>query len=138
VRSRLSLIGGVLVGLLLVPVCIAECGEVAVLESGAARQHTRIWVVDIDGVAYIRGNSNGSWVPRVREHPEMRLRRAGSWRSYRAIPVEGDAARVHGAMRAKYGFSERLRDELRGVASSTVFRLEPADPPTPSTRSGKH
>jgi hypothetical protein len=110
---------------------------VVVLESGAEKRRTRIWIVDVDGVAYIRGNANGSWVARVRDHAKVRLRRAGEWRSHRAIPVATDATRVHRAMRSKYGFSERLREALRGVESSAVFRLEPFDPPTSGARGVK-
>ena len=137
-RSRTWRIGLPLVGLLLVPIFVAECGEVVVLESGVRGERTRLWVVDIDGVAYVRGNARGSWVPRVRDDPMVRLRRAGSWHSFRAIPVDGDAAEVHGAMRAKYGFSEWLREKLRGVAASTVFRLEPVEEATSGAHPGMH
>jgi hypothetical protein len=104
---------------------IAERGEVAVLESGPERERTRVWVVDRDARSFVRGNRDGAWVGRVRETPEVRLRRGAEWRRYTAVLRTEEREAVVAAMRAKYGVSERFRSAMRGDEASVVFELTP-------------
>jgi hypothetical protein len=75
-------------------------------ESGTAYQ-TKMWVVDLDGHAYVRvGRPGRGWGERVKTHPEVELERSGSWQPYRASLVEDPATRaaVDRAFAEKYGW----------------------------------
>jgi hypothetical protein len=89
-----------------------EQTEVAVLrttdESGAV-QETKLWVVDLDGTAWVRAaGPERSWFGRVRRHPEVELVRHGVARPHRALEIEDPEmrARVDAAFRDKYGFTD--------------------------------
>lgn len=91
-----------------------ELREVVVLraqDDAGATQTTRLWVVDVDGAAYVRtGNPNNPWLLRVRAHPDVEVTRGGKTASYRAVPVEDPAIRdrVNAAVLQKYGWLESV------------------------------
>jgi hypothetical protein len=127
------LIGGLVVGVLLVPE-----GEVATLSTLAAdgvEHETQVWVVEGDGlpddaagVVFLRaGSPDASWLARLRARPEVALERGEERRAYLAVP-ESDAAlreRVNRAMAAKYGVADRLIAFVFDQRRSTPIRLVP-------------
>jgi hypothetical protein len=109
-----------------------ELGEVAVLraqDDAGAIHETRLWVVDVDGAAYLRtGNPNNPWLLRVRAHPDVEVTRGDASRPFRAVPVDDPAIRdrVNAATAAKYGFSEALlRATFLVPERATPVRLDP-------------
>jgi hypothetical protein len=109
-----------------------ELGEVVVLraqDDAGAFHDTRLWVVDVDGAAYVRtGNPQSPWLLRVRAHPDVEVTRAGSTAPFRAVPVDdpGIRDRVNAAVAEKYGFSETtLRATLLRPERVTPVRLDP-------------
>jgi hypothetical protein len=79
-------------------------------DEGGRAHETRLWVVDLEGSAWVRAARPGRpWLTRVRRHPEVELRRDGYWQPLRAMPV-GDPeirARVDAAFAGKYGLADR-------------------------------
>ena len=111
---------------------LAESAEVVVLETrdaGGASHETRLWVVDHDGVAWLRtGDPESPWLARVRAHPEVVVTRNGERRPFRATPVEDDTtrARINALTLEKYGWRESvLRAFGMGPEGTTPIRLEP-------------
>jgi deazaflavin-dependent oxidoreductase (nitroreductase family) len=93
--------------------------------SGLPRRVTVGFVEDGDGSLLVAASEDVShWVRNLIAEPRCRVERAGSVRSCRAVPLEGDAA--HAAVAAlilKYGTpAERL-------AGGPVFRLVPTTSP---------
>ena len=111
---------------------MAERVEVVVLHTrDAAGDHaTRLWVVDLDGHAYLRtGADNRSWLPRLRANPDVEVERGGAASHHTAVVVEDAAtvSRVNELTLEKYGWSEQL---LRAGGSEpggqVAIRLDPA------------
>ncbi len=109
-----------------------ELGEVVVLraqDDAGAAQETRLWVVDVDGAAYLRtGNPQTAWLLRVRAQPEVEVTRGAATASFRAVPLDDPALRdrVNAAVAEKYGISEAaLRATFLVPERATPVRLDP-------------
>ena len=131
-KRALGVAAALLAALALFYVALAESGEVVVLETrdaGGATHETRVWVVDHDGVAWLRtGDPESPWLARVRAHPEVVVMRNGERRPFRATPVEDPAtrARINALTLEKYGLAERiLRAVMMDPDGATPIRLEP-------------
>ena len=100
--------GAALALLLLAPTWIDE-GEVATLTALDRSGHdgrTEHLIVDVGGTAYLRAAAaDAHWLERLRQHPEVRLRRGDTTLLVRAVPVDDPWTRdaVDAAIRAKYG-----------------------------------
>ena len=110
---------------------VAESGEVVVLEHGEPPEQTRLWVVDLDGFAYLRGKRGRGWTVSVGETPTVRLLRNERWSSYSAEPAPQMLEAYEAAASGKYGLSERIRGLTRGGGESTTFRLAPIEDVAP-------
>jgi hypothetical protein len=78
-------------------------------EDGGARE-TKIWIVDVDGTAYVRTGGT-RWFHNIERNPDVTLKSGGKELALRAKPVEDEAlrARIETAFAEKYGFTDRLR-----------------------------
>jgi hypothetical protein len=112
---------------------IGEIGEVVVLQTrdadGSAR-HTRLWIVEDAGQAWLRAGQASQWLENLRERPDVVLERAGEPQRYRAVVVDDPATRerVHALMAEKYGIPDRIIDAIRDYPASRAIRLDPAAP----------
>lgn len=133
---RIAIVLAALVGLVVVLLggmrLSWELGEVVVVraqDDAGAFHDTRLWVVDVDGAAYVRtGNPQNPWLLRVRAHPDVEVTRRGVTGPFRAVPVEdpGIRDRVNAAVAEKYGFSETaLRATFLTPERATPVRLDP-------------
>ncbi len=112
---------------------MAERVEVVVLhtrDAAGADHATRIWVVDLEGRAYLRtGANNQTWLLRLRDNPTVELERGGTTAAHTATALGDSAVRdqVNQLMLEKYGWSEQL---LRAVgsdpAAQVAIRLDPS------------
>jgi hypothetical protein len=72
-------------------------GEVVTLTTFDAEQHprrSRLWIVEVDGVRYVRADLPGSrWVSRLRARPQVELQRDGVHERCRAVPVDDPGIR---------------------------------------------
>jgi hypothetical protein len=104
--------------------------EVAVLHTSTVNNKDHfatLWVVEDDGFAWIRAESPArTWLPAVREDPNVTLRWRGQEISYRAILWDSAEARAHvdPLFRRKYGIAEAVRALLRQHETIPI-RLEP-------------
>jgi hypothetical protein len=105
-------------------------GEVVTLSTFDSREkavHTDLWIVDIEGRAYVRAaDAESDWLERLKAHPEGQLRRKGKDSRVRAVPSADPAMReaVNRAMRRKYGSVDRVVSWLRDRSNSVPVRLE--------------
>jgi hypothetical protein len=108
-----------------------EQTEVAVLhtvDAGGASHATKMWVVDHDGVAWVRvARPERLWFQRLEAQPRVEITRGDETQPMLAQPDRSPQARVaiDAAFRAKYG----LVDWWYGVllrSDAIPVRLEPA------------
>lgn len=129
------LLGGLMVVAVVVfglQIIASETGEVVVLYTSAGDEQagTRLWVVDHDGVQWLRsgGGSGSGWYSRLLAAPRVELERGGLRRSYVASPEPAMAARINELMLAKYGWRDEIVAVLAGSRDNAVaIRLTPAD-----------
>ncbi len=119
------LIGGVVVGFMLVDV-----GELVTLRTqgpDGSQYETQLWVIDQEGELYLRAHFPGAkWLTRLRNHPEVELRRGDASDSFLALPVDDPEVRraVNQAMAAKYGFADRLASAVWNPEKSIPIHLD--------------
>lgn len=127
------LVGAVLALVLVVGLAqlvASETGEVVVLTTHDAdgEHDTRLWVVDLDDHAWLRGGPGSGWYGRLSRDPAVRLSRGGEERDYVAQPVAGMAGTINALMAEKYGWRDRVVSLTAGDRSdAVVVRLVPAD-----------
>lgn len=129
---RLVLLGaGLIVGVLVIGAIAVDEGEVVTLttlgEEGD-RFDTQLWIVDLDDGLYVRsGSEDSGWLKRLRDHPDVELKRNGARRPFVARPVDEPSLRseVNRAMAAKYGASDRFWSWLFDRRKSVPVRLKP-------------
>ena len=104
--------------------------EVATLYApgvGTDDHYTRVWVVEDRPYYWIRAEKpTRSWLPAVRENPEVTLTRRGQRLDFRAVVHEDpeSVAFVDARFREKYGVADAAR-ELLTQRQSVPIRLEP-------------
>lgn len=94
--------------------------------------HTRIWVVDDSGHAWLRaGSPDNGWLLRIDANPDVTVEREGQVTRYRAVPVRDDPTlrdRIHELMRQKYTWADRIVSLMRDGSQSVPIRLDPVEP----------
>lgn len=122
------------VALFVIASVVIDEGDVVHLrtvDSEGVEYEADLWVVDIDGAAYLRASSRDvGWLPRLVAEPRVRLQRDGEWRDYRAVVLD-DAnaqARVDLAMAEKYGYVESLWDLVVDERETVPIRLYEVSP----------
>ena len=121
----LYLIGALLALVVLIfvsQIVASETGEVVVLTSQGADgpEETRLWVVDLDGVPYLRASPDSGWYQRLVAEPDALLERNGATQRYRTEARQELAVDVNGLMREKYGWRDVYIDLLLGGRSDAV------------------
>ena len=119
------LVGALLAFVLLVFVSqmvASETGEVVVLTSQSPEgdQETRLWVVDLDGVQYLRASPDSGWYQRLVAEPEALLEREGSTLAYRTEARLANRDAINDLMQAKYGWRDTYIDMLIGGRDDAV------------------
>ena len=121
----LYLVGALLAFVVLVFVSqmvASETAEVVVLTSQSAEgeQETRLWVVDLDGVQYLRASPDSGWYQRLVAEPEARLEREGSVLAYRTEARLENRDAINDLMYEKYGWRDTYIDMLIGGRDDAV------------------
>lgn len=103
-------------------------GEVVEVETQGergARFETSVWIVEAYGDLWLRaGSPEADWLQRLRETPDVVLRRGGKATRHRAVVVTGSARRVNDLMRQKYGWADHVISTLHDPAKVVAVRLE--------------
>lgn len=99
--------------------------EVVTHDEDGGERTTKIWLVVVDGAAYIRTGKTG-WGGNVERDPEVRLLTASGDYDLRVEFVTDAATRdaVTAAFREKYGWSDRLISPFRGRNPKIMHLLE--------------
>ena len=134
---KLRLAGGVLAAGVLFAGSIfvaSEQGEEIVtlttFEANGSAVETRLWVVEDDGVFWLRaGIPSSGWFLRIEQRPIVEVEGVGRKGRYRAVPVRAPETRdrIHELMRAKYGFADRWISLVRDARGSVPVRLDPVE-----------
>lgn len=100
----------------------SETGEVVVLTSQGpdGSGDTRLWVVDLEGVQYLRASPDSGWYQRLLAEPDARLERNGETHPYRTETRLMLAADINALMREKYGWRDAYIDLLLGGRDDAV------------------
>ncbi len=101
-----------------------ETIEVLTVKAGGEATETTIWIVVLEGTAYIRTNESSPWGDAVETAQTIGLRGGGEERTVRPTAITEDAQRerVIAEFRRKYGFFDGLLDFARGHAR--IWSLE--------------
>jgi hypothetical protein len=84
-----------------------EVGVLKTYDAAGTSYQTKMWVVDLDGHAYVRiGRPGRGWGERVKAHPDVELERNGASAAYTAALVTDPAQRaaIDQAFADKYGW----------------------------------
>jgi hypothetical protein len=108
-------------------------GEVVTIHVDDREGHahsTHLWIVELEGQAYLRAASAGSpWLERLRGQTDVELVRGegAAPQSLRAVIVDNEetARAVNEAMAEKYGISNSLVALFADSRASVPVRLEP-------------
>ena len=97
-------------------------------EDGAPRE-TTIWVVVVNGAAYINTNAT-TWGENVERTPRLDVRQAQSTRSFDILFLEDPDARhlVQAAFRGKYGWQDSLLSLVMDESEAVIMELVPTGP----------
>src|SRR5215467_11437602 len=90
----------------------SESGEVVVLtttNASGGKEQTRLWVVDRDGVQWLRaGSGHTGWLSRLTVDPRIEVERGGKTLPYQGTPVPEMTAEINRMMAEKYGTADRI------------------------------
>lgn len=105
-----------------------ETIEVVTTNEDGSDRETTIWVVVIEGTAFIRTSESTEWGNAVDKAETIGLRGGGEARTVRATAITDTGRRdqVTASFREKYGFQDRLVSILRGEAR--IWSVEPISP----------
>ncbi len=99
--------------------------EILTIDPDGDLRETKIWIVVVDGSAWVRTNRS-RWLANIRRDPEVRLRVGERIFELRASEVSDAAAResAEAAFKQKYGWVQSVMSFFR-LREPTVLRLEP-------------
>ena len=102
--------------------------EILTSDADGAPRETPVWIVVIDGAAYVRTNDS-RWLANIRRGSPVRLRVRQVESSMAAKEVQDGAlsARVEEAFKTKYGFTQRVMSLFR-TSEPTVIALVASEP----------
>ena len=138
VRAALKVIAAVVVLAVVTVVGMmsyaSEHGEVVVLTTtdvSGAKEQTRLWVVDRDGVSWLRaGSGHPGWLARIREAPRIEVERNGKTTVYHGTPVPEMSGEINRMMAEKYQTADRIVGLFMSRDHSIPVRLDPEAPPS--------
>lgn len=96
---------------------ISEAGEEVV---------TRLWLVDYEGMQYLRVGGDGSgWYSRTLANPEISLTRDAETRRYIAVPRPELSLAINDLMQEKYTWGDSVIGAMFGRDGSIPIELQP-------------
>jgi hypothetical protein len=121
-------------GYILAHLALIEIGREVVIVHKSDTKHTRLWVVDEAGYAWVHHcGFEDEWIRSLATDPLLMMERVGEVRQYHALPVQAAHRHIHQLLREKYGFADRWvrwlagTDEQRGLlglCEAVPVRLE--------------
>jgi hypothetical protein len=107
---------------LVVQIVASESAEVVVLTTTGddGPEETRLWVVDLDGIQYLRAQESSGWYLRLVASPEVVFERRGLTGAFRAETDAAAGGEVNRLMREKYGWRDTYVSWLVGSREDAV------------------
>jgi hypothetical protein len=110
---------------------VGERVEVVIVRTTLAdgtHQLTRLWVVDYQGDAWLRGTAGRAWLEQIRANPYVEVNRGGGFLPFLAVPIDDPAVRdrINALTLEKYGWSESVLRSLTMNPEETIpVHLDP-------------
>ncbi len=107
---------------------IADTAVISTTNENGSTRRTTIWLVVVDGEAYIRTSRSTRWGGNVERDPDVVLRGGDTDYRVRASFVEDEAlrARIVESFREKYGWTDAVANVMRG-SHPRIMRLDARD-----------
>lgn len=122
VKYVLLAVLGVLVLVQGMMIIASESAEVVVLtipETDGERE-LRLWVVDHEGSAYLRGDEASGWMPSLQQAAVVQLQRGGERAAYQPRISTEERTVINQLMRGKYGWRDQYISWLTGDRDSAM------------------
>lgn len=131
--KKVLLIGLVVVGVIVAPFVLmmaaSESGEVVVvtIPAGSGATVVRLWVVDLDGMQYLRaGHESSDWYRNLLAAETVTVERQGQSAEYVPVPSLEVREEVAAEMLSKYGWREKYIAMLVGGREGAIpIALQP-------------
>ncbi len=104
-----------------------EVVELIAANDAGEKQITRLWVVDDDGLAYLRVGADGSgWYDRILMNDSVQVVRDGVTAQYRVQARPEKSVRINELMQQKYTWGDRLIGQMLGGREGSIpLELQP-------------
>ncbi len=86
---------------------------------------TRVWIVDHEGLSYLRTDLDSGWFQRLEKRPEIKLERDGALAEYTAVPNKLKTGTVNQLMNNKYTWGDDLIAMFMDRNMSIAVELQP-------------
>ena len=96
-----------------------EVVELHTMDASGQEQTTRLWVVDHDGLPYLRGDDSSGWVQRLKASEQVELTRSGGRHAYTWDVKPQNTPAINQLMRDKYTWGDRVITALVGDRSES-------------------
>ena len=98
-----------------------EVIELLTLDENGEEVTTRLWIVDDEGLQYLRVGSDGSsWFSRLQENGEFRVTRDEDSAIYSAVLREDKSSRINDLMQSKYTWGDSLIGYMIGSREGSI------------------
>ena len=105
-----------------------EVIELHTLDEVGAVQTTRLWIVDDDGLSYLRGQEGSGWVTRLMANEQLQLTRGDKTATYNWQIRDDKIATVNRLMKEKYTWGDTFFETILGSReASLMFELQVQD-----------
>ena len=104
-----------------------EVVELIAANDAGEEQITRLWVVDDEGLAYLRVGADGSgWYDRILMNDSVEVVRDGVTAQYRVQARPEKSVRINELMQQKYTWGDRLIGQMLGGREGSIpLELQP-------------
>ncbi|MBL6805025.1 MAG: hypothetical protein ISQ56_06835, partial [Pseudomonadales bacterium] len=104
-----------------------EVVELIAANDAGEKQITRLWVVDDEGLAYLRVGADGSgWYDRILMNDSVEVVRDGVTAQYRVQARPEKSVRINELMQQKYTWGDRLIGQMLGGREGSIpLELQP-------------
>ena len=105
-----------------------EVVQLHTVDEAGETKTTRLWIVDDEGFAYLRGDESSGWVSRIRSSEEFQLTRGGETASYTFRLRPDKVEKLNRLMQEKYTWGDTVIDALIGGRTEALaIELHPAE-----------
>jgi len=90
------------------------------LDENADYVETRLWVVDHDGMQYLRAGADSGWYLRMKANPEVFMTRKNKEAKYQAVENSSKVAVINQLMNEKYTWGDDVIGLMVGSRTDAI------------------